>query len=367
MDKRKLQKLSQPLTDVYLGIEEQILMNIAKRLRKHDSLLTEDNIQAWQTRALDELESLSDENIRFLAKQSGKTVEEIQKTLKKAGYGALMEQEDDLKEGAKAGKLNEAPPIEESAALLGVLETYERQAKNNFNLVNTTMLDQSRQAYLDIINQTTGQVLAGATTARQAQRRTIREWSENGIPALIDKSGRRWSTEAYVSMITRSTSNNVANSMQDTRMDEYGVDLVEISSHAGARPLCAPYQGRIFSRSGNHEKYPPLSSTSYGEPAGIRGVNCGHIFYPFIEGVSKQRYRPRDPEVNDRVYENSQKQRYLERQIRYAKREEMMLKEVGDSEGAERAHRKMLDRQANMRSFIKGTGRTRRYDREQIS
>ncbi|SEP57036.1 Phage minor capsid protein 2 [Virgibacillus subterraneus] len=366
MDKRELQKLSQPTVDVYLGIEEQMLLNIAKRLSKYDSLLIDDDIEAWQTKALNELGALSDENIRFLSSQSGKTSEEIKKALNKAGYGSLIDNEDVLQEGVEAGKLNEAPPINESTALAGILGAYEAQALNKFNMINTTMLDQSQQAYLNIVNRTTGQVLSGASTAREALRQTTGEWAEIGVPALVDKAGKRWSAEGYVSMVTRTISNDVANSMQDTRMDEFGADLVEISSHAGARPLCAPFQGRIYSRSGNSENYPPLSETSYGQLAGIRGVNCGHIFYPFIEGISKQRYKPRDPEVNDRQYENSQKQRYLERRIRYAKREESMLKEMGDTEGAEIAHRKMLDRQANQRQFIKSTGRTRRYSREKV-
>ena len=366
MDKRKLQRLSQPVVDVYLGIEEQILVNIAKRLARHDTLLEED-IQLWQSQSLDEIESLSNENLEFIAEQSGKTVKAIRKALQDAGYGSLMENEDILQEAAKAGRLNEAPPIKESAALLSILESYERQALNTFNLVNTTMLDQSRQAYLDIINRTTGQVLAGVSTPREALRQTVSEWAEIGVPALVDRSGRRWTTEAYVSMITRSTSNNVANDMQQARFDEYGVDLIEVSSHAGARPLCAPYQGRVYSRSGNSNKFPPFSETSYGHPAGLFGVNCGHVQYPYIDGISRKTYQPYPKRENDRIYENSQKQRYLERRIRYAKREMSMMEAMGDSEGMEIAKRKVLDRQANIRQFIKRTGRTRRYEREQIS
>ncbi|EQB34793.1 hypothetical protein M948_20645 [Virgibacillus sp. CM-4] len=364
MDKRKLQKLSKPVTDVYLSIEEQILLNIAKRLRKHDSLLNKD-IEAWQLKSLNEIESLNKQNMELLTKHSGKTSEEIIKALEKAGYGSLLDMESILEDGAKRGKLNEAPPIKSSESLLQVLEQYERQAKNSFNLVNSTMLDQSKMAYLDIVNQTTGEVLAGVTTAQQALRKTASKWAEQGVPALIDKRGRQWSTEAYTSMVMRSTSNDVANGMQDSRFDEYGVDLVEVSSHAGARPLCAPYQGRIFSRSGKSEKYPPLLDTSMGEPAGLFGVNCGHVKYPYFEGMKKM-YHPYDQETNDKQYENSQKQRYLERRIRAAKREENMMKELGDTEGAEIAHRKVLDRQANQRQFTKDTGRTRRYDREQV-
>ncbi len=44
-----------------------------------------------------------------------------------------------------------------------------------------------------------------------------------------------------------------------------------------------------------------------------------------------------------------------------------MLEELGDTEGIERAQRKILNRQDNMRQFIKSTNRTRRREREQIS
>ncbi|MFD2658620.1 phage minor capsid protein [Gracilibacillus thailandensis] len=367
MDKRELQRISQPVTDVYLSIESGILLNIAKRLGKHDSLLTEDDIQAWQTQALNELESLSNENIQFIASQSGKTTEEVRKALDKAGFGALVDNEDILEQGVKAGVLNEAPPMRESAALAGILTAYERQALQTFNLVNTTMLDQSRIAYLDIINSTTGEVLAGISTPDQALRKTVRKWSEVGTPALIRKDGARLSSEAYVNMVMRSTSNNVANDLQDERFREYGLDLFEVSSYPGARPKCFEDQGKIYSLSGNDPNYPSLASTSYGQPDGLFGIHCSHVKYAYIPGISKRRYKnTTSPEVNDRIYNNSQKQRYLERQIRYAKREQAMLEQIGDTEGAEIARRKVLDRQANQRAFIKQTGRTRRYAREQI-
>ncbi|MBP1971590.1 hypothetical protein J2Z83_003741 [Virgibacillus natechei] len=365
MDKRKLQNLSKPTVDVYNGIEEQLLINIAERIARHNSLLDGD-IEAWQTQVLSELNSLSDDNVKFLASQTDKTKDEIVKMLDKAGYGSLTENEEILQEGVKAGRLDEPPKLRESSALAGILATYEAQATDKMNLVNSTLLDQSQQAYRDIVNRTTGQVLAGVSTGQEALRQTASEWAEQGVPALIDRGGRRWSTEAYVSAVTRSTSNNIANEMQLERMEEYGSDLIEISSHSGARKNCFPYQGKVFSRSGEHGNYPPLSSTSYGEPSGIAGVNCGHVFHVFIEGISERTYEQGDKKENDKVYEESQKQRYLERQIRHAKREERMMESLGDDEGVKAAHRKVLDRQKNQREFLKSSGRTRRYDREAI-
>ena len=67
-------------------------------------------------------------------------------------------------------------------------------------------------------------------------------------------------------------------------------------------------------------------------------------------------------EENDKAYALSQEQRALERKIREAKR---LVEMAGDSATPE-DKQKIKDAQAQMRAFIAKTGRTRRYDREQI-
>lgn len=366
MDPIKQQQLAMPTVEVFLSIEEQILINIANYLKKHKSLLTEDNITAWQAEQLSMLGDLTQKNIVTIARHAGMAVNEVTKMLENAGYSAVQEHEGDLQEAVQLGLLIQAPSIEESVGLQDVLTSFQQQAKDVFNLVNTTLIQQSQQAYLDIINQTAGKVLAGVQTPQQAVREAARVWAEKGIPSLIDKSGKRWSTEAYINMVMRSMSNRVANTMQDTRMDEYGADLIEVSSHMGARPKCAPYQGRIFSRTGRDPKYPSLISTSYGQPDGLFGINCRHVKYPYIPGITKQRYTPYDAEKNRKAYEESQKQRFLERRIRHVKRELQMMQTMGDEEGIKIAKQKVRKRQAEMRAFIAETGRTRRREREQI-
>ncbi|GGE47715.1 hypothetical protein GCM10011391_28100 [Pullulanibacillus camelliae] len=366
MDYQKQQQLTIPVVQVYLAIEEQILINAAKKLRKDKSLLNND-VHSWQSKKLAELESLTQTNIIIIAKHSKLAVNEVTKMLRQAGYKTLEEFEGDLEEAVQQGKLIQPPSISESVALNSVLSSYQRQAKDTFNLINSTLLNQGKEVYRDILSQTVGKVLTGNMTGQQALREVSQKWAEKGVPALIDKAGKRWSTEAYVNMVTRSMSNNVANDMQDTRFDEYDVDLVEVSSHAGSRPSHIPFQGRIYSRSGNSDKYPPLSDTGYGTIEGIGGINCMHVLYPYIPGVSKKRYQPYDAKESKRVYAESQKQRYLERRIRAAKREKMMLESMGDEGGVKLANKKIRERQAVMREFIDKTERTRRRNREQIS
>lgn len=364
MNPNEFQQLAMPTVEVFLAIEDQILVNVGRFLGRYKNLLTNEEIRQWEMMLLQDLKGLTQQNIITIAKHSGLAIDEVSKMLEDAGYQSSARVDSALQEAVRQGKVI-VPPVS-STVLDSILLTYQKQAKDTFNLINSTLLNQSQQAYIDILNKTVGKVLAGTVTPQAALREAAGAWAEKGIPALIDKAGKQWSTEAYVNMVTRTMSNSVANDIQFARMEEYGVDLVEISSHLGARPLCAPYQGNIYSKSGKDEKYPPLSSTSYGEIAGIRGVNCGHVFYPFIEGVSIQRSDKFGKEENDTAYKQSQQQRYLERQIRHAKRELNMMSAMSDNVGIEMAKQKVRDKQANMRTFIDDTGRTRRRDREQL-
>lgn len=364
MKRLKHQQLSLPILEIFLRIEEQILINAAKRLRTHKGLMDED-INSWSQEKLEQLGALTQENILEIAKHSGIAIDEISEMLKQAGYSAVSEIETDMVEAVRRGILVRPESIENSQSLLNILQAYENHGREWYNLVNTTMLNESRQLYLDIVSEVTGKVVAGVSTPEQALREAARRWADAGVPAMIDRAGRRWSTEAYVNMITRTVNNNVANEMQDARMDEYGVDLVEVSEHAGARPLCAPYQGRIYSRSGDDRHYPALRDTSMGEPAGLFGINCGHFKYPYIPGITERAYQPtEDATENALLYEESQRQRHLERQIRKAKREYNVMDALKDEQGMAEAKQKVLRRQRNMRQFIDDTGRTRLRDRE---
>jgi hypothetical protein len=367
----QLQQLSMFMVDIYNAIEEELLVNIARILKQdRDLLLLAENgaeYQHWRIVQLQKLNTLTQQQMRIIAKHSGKTAEELKKMLETAGFTAVEQHESIFQEALQGGSsLLTAPPPHTSMALISVLNAYEKQAKDTFNLINTTMLQQSQQVYIDVLNKTVGKVLSGVITPQQALKQTVSEWSQRGIPALIDKAGRRWSTEAYVNMVTRTLSQQVANDMQLTRMDEYGVDLVEVSSHMGARPRCAPFQGRIFSKSGQSKRYPAFSSTSYGEAAGLLGINCHHVVYPYIQGKSTKRYQPYDAAENKQAYQESQQQRHLERQIRKAKKEANVMQALGDLEGVKEAKMKVAQRQAAMREFIEQTKRTRRYDRERI-
>ena len=386
----EIKALSQPIADIYEHLTDQLMVNIAKLLAKNGDMTS---TAEWQIKKLTQLGQLNQQNIRIIADLTKVCPDLTVYAIENAALKAAAELEPAFQAASIAGITGKTIETRASPGILQALTHYQQQAKNTLNLVNTVMLYKAKDAYTGMVNKAvnianreeylaalgknTGSVVAGIQSRTGALRQCIREFSEKGLPGFVDKSGREWAPEAYINMDIRTTVNNVAHQAQFARMDDYGVDLIEVSSHSGARPRCEPYQGRLYSRAnksgfvedlnGNRLYYAPWNTTSYGEPAGLLGINCGHQIYPFFPGLSRQTYSPTgNKEENDKAYEQSQKQRYLERRVRSAKREAAMLDALGDKEGFAEASRLLKQRQQALKDFTAGTGRTLRLDRTQV-
>ena len=78
-----------------------------------------------------------------------------------------------------------------------------------------------------------------------------------GVTAFVDKAGRRWSLHTYCSMVSRTTSRQAEVLASLTADPEQ--DLYRITRTGTTCALCAPYEGRVYSKSGTNPDYPPLS------------------------------------------------------------------------------------------------------------
>lgn len=79
-----------------------------------------------------------------------------------------------------------------------------------------------------------------------------------GVTAFVDKAGRHWSLHTYCSMVSRTTSRQAE--VLAVLTADTGHDLYRISSHNTTCALCAPYEGRVYSKSGNDPDFPPLAA-----------------------------------------------------------------------------------------------------------
>lgn len=383
-----------PITKVYSDIVDQLLVNIARKFNVTDKTV---GSTEWQFQQLAKMGQLTKENLAIIATMTGQNVELMQEALERSAMAALDEIEPQFAEAVKKGFLHDAPM---SDGVKSVLTAYQSQAIDKLNLVNTTMLQSSQAAFKKAVSSTgiytqqfmneeqakvaqqalntaTGSVATGAESRTAAVRKALKEMSDAGITGFVDKSGKQWSAEAYVNMDVRTTTGNVATEAAFARNRDYGNDLIWWPILATARPGCYPYQGKVCSTSGrsgtvedldgNTVSFIPLSSTTYGEPAGIGGINCHHkppnIFIP---GFSKVRGTVPPESVNDKRYEVSQKQRQLEREVRYAKRDAAIADATKDKELFADQSRRVKAAQAKMNAFVDKNGLTVRPDRTQV-
>lgn len=378
-----LEEIQENIERLYISMENDLLLNIADKLSRgkpmeidkwdlstNSPILGSGGVNEWQLERLKELDGLNEKNAKIVAKYSGKTVEEVNRVFDKAREIGTEVDKDILSAGIKAGILNEVNPIVENTKLKSIMRSASKTVLNTFNQQNNSLIASAGREYVDIINKVSTEVLAGTKTTVKAMQEAVSKLSEKGLTGFVAKNGARWSPEAYTKMVLRANTQNAINQVQEERLTARGGDYVEISQHVGARPLCSQDQGQIFSLSGNTEpiedgkgrkiEVRAWSSSTYGKPAGILGINCRHSRYSFIPNVSVYRSEPIDKEENDKAYKERQQQRQYERNIRNKKREIEMLKVTGAEEDYIKLKRNQLsDYRKEYLGFLDKTGRTR--------
>ena len=134
-----------------------------------------------------------------------------------------------------------------------------------------------------------------------AQKQMTAELMGKGITGFIDKAGRKWSLTDYCNMAVRTTAKQAAVASILTE-DDY--DLWQIVKIGTTCPVCAVYEGRVYSKSGTNPDYPPLAS-AFGkiDPEGANNLentylnihpNClvpgGAILAEGVMAESRRRY-----------------------------------------------------------------------------
>lgn len=389
--KEDILRIAEPFEQMYGDMSNEILILMAEFIGQD----IDEPIEVWQQKKIQQIQLLLKmaRNIqkeypylRLINHALNETVEESLKVVEPV-----------LKKGVEAGVFSAASDVNSSLSLNDLKKIKKQEFVKTFANMNAEMVEGVNQSFNKAItnvvvkyNQKTGrmyEILDEAvrkTLEGQARQEAVAEaigqMIEENIPAFVDRAGRKWSAEAYANMYSRTNVHNMTIETVNKRNEDYGNDLIQVDKHAGARPLCAPYQGKIFSTSGRSgtvedafgkkHRFKPLSSTSYGEPAGLFGINCGHNPSPFVEGISTLAVKPlteKEEKENARIYEESQKQRAIEREIRKAKTEREALKAAGvDKSLIDDANKKVKAYELKMSGFIKETGRTRRKNREEI-
>src|SRR5574344_250235 len=181
MSPGEIQAMSEELIRVYIAIEDDLLVNVAKRFSVADEI-TPDSVLDWQVEKLQQLGALNKENLRTIQKYSGKTMQEIEKILHDAGYKALELDERIYQAAFSQGYLPYAPiPLMASPMLQQIIAGAVDNTRYYFNLINTTALQSAQEGFLGIINQTYLETSLGVTDYNTAVKKAVRNLADKGI------------------------------------------------------------------------------------------------------------------------------------------------------------------------------------------
>ena len=386
-----LDNMGWAMAEVYGAVTDRLLINLAKYFPYiRDADEAKGSFQ-YQARMLAQMGQVTRESADIIAGSLDGADAALRRALEAAILDALSKEEPALRKAAKKGLLNGEGvlPVEVTPNQMQAFQAYYRQSADKLNLVNTVMLESTEDAYRatvsdvaarigrtqSILNTSTGEVVTGVSTWNRAMHDAVARMVQNGLTGFVDHAGRRWSPEAYTAMDIRTTMFNTARAAVWERADSYGADLYQVSSHNGARPLCYPWQGKVISRSGwsgevedfykNKVHVYAQSETTFGQAAGIFGVNCRHYPMTFIPGFSTLKGEPQDPEENAEAYELSQQQRAMERKLRDQKRDLAVMKAQGaDEEDIRKQRDKVRATSADIEAFCDEHGLPRRRNRE---
>lgn len=386
------------ITDLYAQLEREVIGDISRRLRKAErftetaelqaKFMTEQGFSAVKIRnevmknlrADPEYQKFLAENTKeykaFVKEEIAQTVKEAQKAGNKlVAEAGTMAWNDDLQMWAEHGV-----DLSKPSSLSQIMTAFRKQTVNELKNITrstgfkNTMLGTTgvMNAFQKEMDMAVLKTVTGTFSYQKATNDCIRALAQSGLRTIDYASGRSYNLDTGARMIVRTSCSQLAGRITEANIEATGTELVYVSAHAGARPEHAEWQGKVYTYSGTpSRKYPDfVESTDYGTVTGLKGVNCTHNFYPYWEGSSViPEFTEPDPvEIDGKeytMYEATQKQREIERDIRALKRERQAQIDSGKPDESEmtKINRKLTQKTEQYKEFSAEAGLNVKKDR----
>lgn len=360
---RYLDGLSDELIEIYSQLENDILQDMARRIKRLGKVT---DATKWQAEMLNEAGGLKGDVNRILKKYDKQVREQVEKTVTNALETSTKNDNRIFKDAT--GRTVSTPNAQ------SMLSTIQKCHSDLSRLTLTTAATTQTQ-FVKEANRVYMDVQSGAFDYDTAMKSAADSLAKQGIRTVQYENGKpvTRSVESAVRMNILTSVNQSAANMTLNNADELGAEKFEVSAHIGARPEHEEWQGGIYTR----EQLETVCGL--GEVTGLCGINCRHSFYPYFEGTEKHYTQDDlDEMANEKVsftdadgnehtltrYEGEQKLRGIERNIRKYKRQALTEEAAGADNTL--ARRKLGEWQAKARDFTKQTGIARDSAREYV-
>lgn len=361
----KAQQITEPIT-------EFLIQDIARRISEAGQLTSSAAYQVWKLQQLGVSQRQLKEEIRKRLNLSTKQVEQLLTQSAEVGYRF------DLDRLPHANAI----PFADNSTIQEIVDAAVQMAREDLSNMVQTMgfigpngkalpLTQAYEQACDFAFQ---KVATGAQDYNAAIRQATKELAERGIVTIDYATGRTRTLEAAVRANVMGAMGTMQEKISQQNHDDFGCDGWEISAHANSAPDHEPIQGKQYS----DEEYIRLNNSLVRR---IGTLNCGHAAFPIILGVDSPQYTPEDLEKFRREnekgftyegkhytgYQATQRQRLLERHIRYRKRRCLIDEAAGDKERLAIDQTKLTRLNDEYARFTKAAGLRSQRERAQVA
>ena len=184
------------------------------------------------------------------------------------------------------------------------------------------------------------EITSGAFDYNTVIRRVVGQMTNSGLRTVDYASGYSSRCDVAARRAIMTGLSQLTGHISQTNAQKLHTDYFEIDWHAGARPSHRTWQGKVWS-------YRELVTVcGLGTVTGLQGANCYHEYYPFIPGISERQFSDKwlaeQNRKEDRhkvfkgkeytLYEATQRQRYLETNMRAQRQKVKLLQQAGASQ-----------------------------------
>lgn len=346
MTPEELEKLPKPLEHTMTALELSIMNEVIQRIKEVGQLTPVIDWMLNRLVAIGESKSRIKQLIGEAVKEADFKIDEIYKQAVLSVYIRNRE----IYEAAGV----DYQPYEDNQWLQQVVDAARRQTKGSLrtleNITQTTgfnvMIGNQRvftplSEYLErSLDKAMLGITTGAKTYSQAIGEVIDEMTASGIRTVDYASGKSDRIEVAARRAVMTGVAQMTDKVNEKNAEELGTDHWEVDWHMGARNTGTGYrnhqswQGKVYSTA------EMKSVCGEGEMLGFAGINCYHIKFPFLPGISKRKHTDewlaeQNRKENEKktfrgreydTYGALQYQRRLERTIRKQKQDVALLK-----------------------------------------
>ena len=349
MTPEELEKLPKPIEQTMTALELSIMDEIIQRIKEATQVTPVIDWLLVRMDAIGKSRSSIRQMIGRALKKTDLQVDDIYEQAARSDYIRNKE----IYEAAGRDYL----PYKDNQWLQQVVDAARRQTKDSLrsleNITQTTGFNVpmgGRKVFTPLseyLERSLDKAMLGITTGTrtysQAIGEVIDEMTASGIRTVDYASGKSDRIEVAARRAVMTGVAQMTKQVSDKNAEELGTDHWEVDWHMGARNTGTGYknhqswQGKVYSS----EEMRTICGE--GEMLGFAGINCYHIKFPFLPGISKRKYTDEWLDEQNRkenekkiycgrqydTYSALQHQRRLERTIRKQKQDVELLEKAG--------------------------------------